>query len=41
LTARSIQRVRRVSRTIADLDEQNSINTQHVAEAFQYRFKAP
>ena len=41
LTARSIQRVRRVSRTIADLDEQKSIDTQHVAEAFQYRFKAP
>lgn len=40
LTARSIQRVRRVSRTIADLDEQISIDTQHVAEAFQYRFKA-
>lgn len=41
LTARSIQRVRRVSRTIADLDEQKSIDIHHVAEAFQYRFKAP
>jgi magnesium chelatase family protein len=40
LTARSIQRVRRVSRTIADLDEQQSIDIQHLAESFQYRFKA-
>lgn len=40
LSARSIQRVRRVSRTIADLDEQKSIDAKHVAEAFQYRFKA-
>lgn len=40
LSARSIQRVRRVSRTIADLDEYHSIDTRHIAEAFQYRFKA-
>lgn len=40
LSARSIQRVRRVSRTIADLDDHQSIDAQHVAEAFQYRFKA-
>jgi magnesium chelatase family protein len=41
LSARSIQRVRRVSRTIADLDEYHSIDTRHIAEAFQYRFIAP
>lgn len=40
LSARSIQRVRRVARTVADLDTQMTIDAKHVAEAFQYRFKA-
>jgi magnesium chelatase family protein len=40
LSARAIQRVRRVARTIADLDAQNLITARHFAEAFQYRFKA-
>ena len=40
LSARAIQRVRRVARTIADLDAQNLIAARHFAEAFQYRFKA-
>jgi len=39
LSARAIQRVRRVARTIADLDEQTEIASRHFAEAFQYRFK--
>ena len=40
LSARAIQRVRRVARTIADLDNENKIEARHFAEAFQYRFKA-
>jgi magnesium chelatase family protein len=40
LSARSIQRVRRVARTVADLEENMAIDAKHVAEAFQYRFKA-
>jgi magnesium chelatase family protein len=40
LTARAIQRVRRVARTIADLDACVVIKAQHFAEAFQYRFKS-
>jgi magnesium chelatase family protein len=40
LSARSIQRMRRVARTIADLDCCTSIEAQHLAEAFQYRFKS-
>jgi len=40
LSARAIQRVRRVARTIADLDGRASIEAQHFAEAFQYRFKS-
>jgi magnesium chelatase family protein len=39
LSARAIQRVRRVARTIADLDARKVIEAQHFAEAFQYRFK--
>jgi magnesium chelatase family protein len=39
LSARSIQRIRRVARTIADLEEQSRIEGRHLAEAFQYRFK--
>jgi len=40
LSARSIQRVRRVARTVADLEANMLIDAKHVAEAFQYRFKA-
>jgi len=40
LSARAIQRVRRVARTIADLDARALIEAQHFAEAFQYRFKS-
>jgi magnesium chelatase family protein len=40
LSARAIQRVRRVARTIADLDARAVIEAQHFAEAFQYRFKS-
>jgi magnesium chelatase family protein len=40
LSARSIQRVRRVARTVADLEANMAIDAKHVAEAFQYRFKA-
>ncbi len=37
LTARSYDRIRRVARTIADLDGAESIQVQHLAEALQYR----
>ncbi|MDA8186020.1 MAG: YifB family Mg chelatase-like AAA ATPase [Acidimicrobiales bacterium] len=37
LTARGLHRVRRVARTIADLDEEPVINERHVAEALQLR----
>lgn len=40
LSARAIQRVRRVARTIADLDACALIGPRHFAEAFQYRFKS-
>jgi magnesium chelatase family protein len=39
LSARAVQRIRRVARTIADLEEQSAIEVRHFAEAFQYRFK--
>lgn len=39
LSARSYYRVIKVSRTIADLSEQETISIQHVAEALQYRPK--
>ena len=37
LSARSIQRVRRVARTCADLSDAPQIDVPHLAEAFQYR----
>ena len=37
LSARSIQRVRRVARTCADLSGAPQIDVPHLAEAFQYR----
>lgn len=37
LSARAYHRILRLSRTIADLAEENDIKTQHVAEAISYR----
>jgi magnesium chelatase family protein len=37
LNARSYHRVLKLSRTIADIDDKDMIEVQHVAEAVQYR----
>jgi magnesium chelatase family protein len=37
LSARAYDRIRRVARTIADLDGSDSVADQHVAEAIHYR----
>jgi magnesium chelatase family protein len=39
LSPRSMQRVKKVARTIADLDYSRLIETKHILEAFQYRPK--
>ena len=39
LSPRSMQRVKKVARTIADLENSKPILTQHILEAFQYRPK--
>ena len=39
LSGRAIEKTLKVSRTIADLDENDIITSSHIAEAFQYRFK--
>jgi magnesium chelatase family protein len=37
LTARGYDRVRKVARTIADLDNSDEVRSDHLAEALQFR----
>jgi magnesium chelatase family protein len=41
LTARAFHRILKVARTIADLDGADTIKTNHLAEALQYRQRSP
>lgn len=36
-SARVYNKILKIARTIADLDEENIINSKHIAEALQYR----
>jgi len=37
LSARAYDKVRRVARTIADVDDKENVGVSHIAEAIQYR----
>lgn len=36
-SVRAYNKILKIARTIADLDEENIINSKHIAEALQYR----